>query len=208
MKTCRDNWERIEKVIEYSRESSVSAFARKIGLNRGENLYQIKRGNNGISRDLANSIVRHFPEISNAWLLTGEGNMLPDYPDPNSILNKVIGIPYYDNFPYKRPPKEPDKILYFSREFVCDAEFATIYRDDALYPDFKTGNLIFLKKWNLDHEPIYGKVYCVITKRFRMFRVIRRFNERQILLTAYNSDKYDNYILNKSDILQLYLIIT
>lgn len=44
-------------------------------LPRGENLYQIKRGNNGISRDVAERIVAKFPEIDLLWLLTGNGQM-------------------------------------------------------------------------------------------------------------------------------------
>ncbi|MCC8018825.1 MAG: hypothetical protein LIO85_03515 [Rikenellaceae bacterium] len=52
----------------------MAGFAQSIGLKRGENLYQIKRGNNGISRQLAERIVEYFPKISKSWLLTGEGN--------------------------------------------------------------------------------------------------------------------------------------
>lgn len=69
------NWERIAAVVKMS-EKSVNGFARHIGLARGENLYQIKRGNNGISRDLADRICLAFPSVSKLWLLTGEGQML------------------------------------------------------------------------------------------------------------------------------------
>ena len=37
----------------------------------GENLRQIRRGNNGISRDLALRIHTHFPQYGIGWLLTG-----------------------------------------------------------------------------------------------------------------------------------------
>ncbi len=69
-------WQRIEAVLEHSRIHSINAFARHIGINRGENLYQIRRGNNGISKALAKAINDRFPEISLGWLLSGEGNML------------------------------------------------------------------------------------------------------------------------------------
>ena len=71
----RDCWKRIEAVIKMSR-MTTNAFARHIGLARGENLYQIKRGNNGVSVDLANRITAKFPEVSKLWLLTGDGPML------------------------------------------------------------------------------------------------------------------------------------
>ena len=71
----RDCWKRIEAVIKMSR-MTTNAFARHIGLARSENLYQIKRGNNGVSLDVANRIVAKFPEVSKLWLLTGDGPML------------------------------------------------------------------------------------------------------------------------------------
>lgn len=68
------SWERIEAVIKMA-QMTTNGFARHIGLPRGENLYQIKRGNNGVSQDIANRIVAKFPEINKLWLLTGEGQM-------------------------------------------------------------------------------------------------------------------------------------
>lgn len=56
-------WERLEKVIRASGHN-VNSFARHIGLRRGENLYQIKKGNNGISRDVAERIHTLFPQYS------------------------------------------------------------------------------------------------------------------------------------------------
>ena len=46
------------------------------------NLYQIKRGNNGVSLDLANRIVAKFSEVSKLWLLTGDGPMLIEKTEP------------------------------------------------------------------------------------------------------------------------------
>lgn len=54
------NWQRIEMVIQQSK-MTANAFARHIGLPRGENLYQIKKGNNGISLDVANRICQRYP---------------------------------------------------------------------------------------------------------------------------------------------------
>ena len=69
-----DLWPRIEMVVRWSC-MSVNAFARHIGLPRGENLYQIKRGNNGLSIHVADMICEKFPEIDELWLLTGKNNM-------------------------------------------------------------------------------------------------------------------------------------
>ena len=68
-------WKRLEAVIVAQGFKSVNAFARHIGLRRAENLYQIRKGRNGISPRLAATIARHFPDVSQGWLLTGEGQM-------------------------------------------------------------------------------------------------------------------------------------
>jgi len=60
MREKQNNWQRIEAVIKWA-NMSTNYFARYIGLARGENLYQIKRGNNGISLDVADRIVSKFP---------------------------------------------------------------------------------------------------------------------------------------------------
>lgn len=68
------SWQRLEAVISWT-GLSINGFARRIGLPRGENLYQIKKGNNGISLDVANRIVSKFPKIDKLWLLAGDGHM-------------------------------------------------------------------------------------------------------------------------------------
>ena len=70
-------WQRLEQIIKWV-GMSVNSFGREIGLSRSENLYQIKRGHNGISRDLAEMICKRYPQISKAWVLAGEGDMMLD----------------------------------------------------------------------------------------------------------------------------------
>lgn len=89
------NWQRIEMVIQQSK-MTANAFARHIGLPRGENLYQIKKGNNGISLDVATRICQHYPEIDKLWLLTGDGQMLRDDAPAGPWAN--IGTPNSEAF--------------------------------------------------------------------------------------------------------------
>ena len=80
-----DCWNRINKIIARS-GMNTNAFARHIGLPRGENLYQIKRGNNGISRDVADRICKAFPEVNKLWLLTGEGAAFANTNTPGDLI--------------------------------------------------------------------------------------------------------------------------
>ncbi len=75
MEKLTADWQRLSKVIEWS-GLNINAFATRLGFKRSENLYQIKKGNHGISKALAGTIVKHFPQINYTWLLTGEGEMM------------------------------------------------------------------------------------------------------------------------------------
>ncbi|MCD8186815.1 MAG: hypothetical protein LUD68_10375 [Rikenellaceae bacterium] len=66
-----------------------------IGLPRSENLYQIKKGNHGISKQLAETIISKYPDICKPWLLTGEGEMLRN--QNLEEIQKTVALPYLDN---------------------------------------------------------------------------------------------------------------
>ncbi len=85
-----DPWSRIEAVRHHCCITSVNAFARYLGLLRGENLYQIKKGHNGISPALAKRICNLHPEINPGWLLMGRGEMLipESKPEPERVFRQ------------------------------------------------------------------------------------------------------------------------
>lgn len=72
---ANEQWLRLQTIIEHY-GMTAHGFANYLELNSSENLYRIKHGKNGISRQLAERIVRHCPEIRKCWLLCGEGEML------------------------------------------------------------------------------------------------------------------------------------
>lgn len=71
--------ERIENIIKYTGLTS-NAFALKIGYDRAQTIYNVLNENRPISAKLATNICNSYPEISKAWLLTGEGEMLHQKP--------------------------------------------------------------------------------------------------------------------------------
>ena len=97
-----DPWSRIQAVHRYSGVTSINAFAFHIGLPRGENLYQIKKGNNRISPALAERICNLYPEINPGWLLTGRGEMF--FPDP-------APKPESEPEPAPKTPSDTDRIV-------------------------------------------------------------------------------------------------
>ena len=78
----------IDKLLEYS-GLNAKQFASKIGLSRPQAIYDIQKGKTkSISRAMANKILSVFPELNEAWLYTGKGNMKNSVGDNNSGVNR------------------------------------------------------------------------------------------------------------------------
>lgn len=99
------DWQRLEKVIEYT-GLTTNAFAKSIGYKRAENLYRIERGENGISKKLASDITIKYCNISESFLLTGEGSMLKSessMPESNAYYStekNTFTVPLVSQYAY------------------------------------------------------------------------------------------------------------
>ena len=65
----------IEELKKQRRIHSASDFARIIGIDKGD-LSRMVNGKRPITQHLVGLILAQFPDISEEWLLTGEGEML------------------------------------------------------------------------------------------------------------------------------------
>ncbi|MCD7969912.1 MAG: hypothetical protein LUF87_06120 [Alistipes sp.] len=205
--TNRSNpeWDRICHIIARYNYPSIAAFARELGLNRCENLYQIKRGHNGISRDLAVRICSRFPEIEMGWLLTGEGPMVRGEEEV-SVLSQVKAIAYYARFPVVRPPQEPDKNLWFSTELVPDADFAVQCLTDELSPLYRPGSVLLLRRCAPEDPVIYGRAYFIITASFIALRIVRRGPRDTLRLESPDRRRFDPVTIHRGQVRELYLV--
>lgn len=172
MKEDNANWKRLSEVIRVTGHN-INSFARHIGLLRGENLYQIQRGNNGISEDVARRIHNHFPQYSVAWIMFGEENVaiMTEQGDP------VVRIPLYqdiwsDEFP---PQEPPDDYLVLSASVANNAELAVPYSDDILNP-FLRGAILLLKQHRESDVILCGNIYLVDLRDMRLFRIVKKHN--------------------------------
>ena len=168
------NWERLCKVIEHS-GLSVNAFARAIGLSCGETLYQIRRGNNGISPNVAKRIHQKYPDFSLAWLMFGCGEPVSE------VSGSVARIPVYRTLPERLFRGEPDDCLILSAASSHGAEFAVPYADDLLNP-FLRNSLLLLRQQK--GAILYGNIHLVETEHFRLFRILQPAPGQSVRLTV------------------------
>ncbi|MFI3292155.1 MAG: hypothetical protein SNI70_01405 [Rikenellaceae bacterium] len=202
------NWERLESVIKWA-NMSTNYFARHIGLLRGENLYQIKRGNNGISRNLADMIVKSFPEINLLWLLTGEGQM---FAEPEISGD---GIPFYnvDVENNLRNLDELDPLSVMAMPIQVEGDVAMLYSGRAM-GDIIPANTIVLLKKILPETIIPGGEYVILTKNVVTLRIVcfdgniadgASYGDVLRLVSA-DSSKFNDIYVNRQDVETVYKV--
>ncbi len=201
-----ENWQRLEQVIKWA-GMSVNAFALNLGLKRSENLYQIKKGNHGISKELANIISEKYPVISKSWLLTGEGQMLRDSePAPKAGQ----GVPFYniDIASVKELGAQQFKPIYrIDIPIFSDCNFAALSTSTAMAPEIPSGAIVVLKEQAVENL-LPGESYLVITEAFSGIRTIRRSADdpSYLRLVPKNLADYDEIRISPADIKALYQV--
>jgi len=68
--------ERINKIMEHLGITSVTKFAKSIGKDRPDSIYNVLNGINGITKDLARHITINHNQLRYIWVLNGNGDML------------------------------------------------------------------------------------------------------------------------------------
>lgn len=190
--------DRIRFVQKHAGMPSINALARSLDLKRSENLYQILKGNNGISKDLACRIAKCFPWFSITWLMTGQGEPLMRIPLPSGFKE----LPLYTalNFENDGSLSEPDHVLLFPDTFCPSAEMITISHSDAMIPLFLPGDWMFLARSQID-ALVFGQVYIVIAGPIRLCRIVRKGETAaSVRLVSLKPEKYGELIIPRADI--------
>ena len=202
-----DSWSRLEKVIDWS-GLSINSFAKSIGLKRAENLYQIKKGNNSISKDLSGLITIKYCNISKSWLLTGEGNMFTGESEKTNNESLLKKIPFY-NYDISMLKigngKIPHTEQYIEVPLLNNCDFATLCVGESMTPDIPSGSIVTLKEISIDLL-LPGEMYYVVTNEFCTVKFLRTVENDQskLRLVPGNKDDYDESLLNKSSICHLF----
>ena len=194
------NWERLEKVIQYL-NYNVNSFAKEIGLNRAERLYQIKRGNYAISKNLASTISERFSNINEAWLITGEGNMLKDHQESfHKIPLYNVSLEEFDTDLSKLNIAHELEIPILS-----GSDFSLISEGDAMAPEIEHSSIVFMKEADKS-AVIFGDIYFVVTEHIKVIRFIRGHDKDHWRLVAKNSNDYDDIIIDHRAVKAIYKV--
>ncbi|MFI3267656.1 MAG: hypothetical protein R3Y51_02955 [Rikenellaceae bacterium] len=203
------DWQRLEQVIKWAGKNTNS-FAKELGLNRTENLYQIKKGNNRISKSLASKIVSIFPSINKTWLIFGEGNMLITDSDILASNTKLFGVPYYEGDNYEilsTAAKELAEPVYtISVPIAGECDLALRLNSSALEPSVVLGSIALLKKIEVE-DIMYGYKYLLLINGECALRIVKRDETEpnvSFILKSINPDA--NIRINRSEVSAVFLV--
>lgn len=195
-----DDWQRIERIVRWT-GLSVNSFALNIGLNRSENLYRIRKGQNGISKELAELVSSKYPEISKAWILTGEGQMFVDGSSERNLIPvyeaDAVCIASMDTLP------APSGTM--SLPHAGKAAFAARMLNRAMEPDIPNGSLLVLVPVNMD-EVIPGYPYLVVSDRITAVRRVMPLSGGGAFRLAAANPEFGDIGLEAYEVKRLYLV--
>jgi hypothetical protein len=195
-----DEWQRIEKIVRWTGHS-VNSFALQIGLSRGENLYQIKKGNHGISKELAETISAKYPEISRGWLLTGEGDMFI----ADSGLRTAIPCYESDAIWLAGLDKLPQPAYVISLPRLGNASFAAVFAGKAMEPDIPGGATVILKETGVENI-IPGHPYLIVTGSITALRTVKKEPSSDKLKLVAANPSFDDIIIDVCEVKKLWAV--
>jgi hypothetical protein len=182
-----------------------------IGLKRAENLYQIKKGRNSISKDLAELIAGKYSNISKSWLLTGEGAMFTDDSGDEAGLPATEGkIPFYGSVLTQMQGmdlRHCKTVYYMVIPVFADCDLAVSWMGDSMGPDIPSGSIVALRE--VDIQSVFsGEIYLLVTDHYTTIRRIRATETDDLLLRLIpaNKTEYDETIVKKEMIRRLFLV--
>ena len=207
------NWQRLEQAVKWS-GMSTNRFALSIGLRRSENLYQIKRGNFGISKELARLICQKYPMISRLWLLTGEGQMLEGKASADSVLDTIKAldgsVPFYNIDALQVLKEDADKLKphnYLVIPALKDCDFAAQCSGNSMAPEMPAGATLIFKEVSLS-TILPGEAYLVVTKDYTTIKYVRTVDGqmKKLQLVPKNTSDYDTITIESDNIIRLFLV--
>lgn len=208
--------QRLDIIINMLGENANS-FSGKIGVTRSTIAGAISR-NKGVNTDLLQKITDVFPAINIDWIVTGKGNKFKDSSTELQIVESAkSGVPYYENIDvaggitstFSDNKEIPSFYINYEHFNDCTAYMPVV--GDSMYPKYASGEIIAVKQiFNLDVVQ-WGEAYLVITNGnandLRTIKLLHPHDdESKIILRASNPNYKGDTVINKEDILSLFLI--
>ena len=161
---------------------SVKQFSDSLGKERPQWAYDVLNPEKkvGISKNIADLIIEHYPQFNKSWLLTGEGEMLNNKAEneKNPVKSYSSGVPYYNvdfiggfdlilNDQTINPEYYIDFKQYNSADCWCNVT------GHSMEPEINQGDIIALKELHDWRTYIpSGEIYGLVTTEHRTIKKV------------------------------------
>ena len=202
-----------ERIVSFLKEKglSQSAFEKSTGLSNG----YVNNISKGIGAEKLQRIIEIYPELSQSWLLTGEGEMLRTAPDDSAAdKQKTLPlIPFEAIAGYLSTDNEGVMVEDCERYVIPEfeqrgAEFIIRVSGSSMYPKYSNGDLLGCKKIKDILFFQWGKIYVLDTSQGTLVkRIYEHENDDFVKLVSDNKDVYPPFVIPKSDIRSLSIVV-
>lgn len=206
-------------------KNRLISFIKYLGIGQGKFEKECGLGNGyvnnirvSITPNKLQSISLRYPELNQAWLLTGEGEMLKgetshepqqDGGLPHSLplipISVVAGFSGTDNGGITLN----DCTLYDVPEFAqAKADFLIRVSGSSMYPKYSSGDVLACRKIDEITFVQWGKVYVIDSRQGQMVkRLMPAEGDDDNLMCVSDNDKYPPFKLSKSEIRSLSIVV-
>lgn len=192
---------------------SVKQFSDSLGKERPQWAYDVLNPEKkvGISKNIADLIIEHYPQFNKSWLLTGEGEMLSKDGASAGKADRKPSTRYYPNVTGTMGSVEfldnPDETwLPISVPGFERCEFAIPAYGDSMTPTITSGHIILLSPWRESYLE-WGKIYLVITSQgHRSVKRLFPADTDDSVTCKSDNPAYPPYQVRREDITRLYLV--
>jgi len=204
---------KIEELLHYFRLEQKD-FAEKCGFDN-TSISNIKRDKYGISKKIADKILKAFPEVSETWLVTGKGSMLKNDTEQEKELLSVPLIPFsaiagLGTDGLTEGVRFEDCEKYIVPEFIHGGvEFVIRVSGSSMYPKYSNGDILACRRVYDILFFQWGKTYVIdsISQGIMVKRIYKSDDDDYIKLVSDNKERYDAFDMPKSDIRSLSIVL-
>ncbi len=203
--------ERLKAYLRY-KNITQTYFAVSIGASTG----YVNAVSKGFGEEYADRIRRIYPDLSYAWLITGEGEML------KSVSTGVVEVASDSTHTTPLLPLSAqggtlnDFVLSVKAEDcerivspIKGVDFAITVTGDSMAPDYPNGAQVLIKRVDSAAFIEWGRVYVLDTCNGTVIKEVRNADsEEYIMCYSLNPDpKYAPFRVRRSDIYGMYRVL-
>lgn len=210
--------DRFNMILEH-KKTNHNKLSKEMGVT-ASGLYDISnplKPNVGVSKKVLLKIKKVYPDISESWLMFGEGEMLigENKIEKHISNNTGLGVPYYD-IDISASLTESFSDVKEAPEFYVDFRpfnDCTVYLPvfgDSMYPLISSGEIVALKKVDNPEYIQYGEPHLIITNsesnNMRTLKIIRKHQNDEMIILKPVNPLFDEMTIPRKSILSLYIV--